>query len=52
MRCEWVGLALGVHLLQVVFNLGRWQRLLSGQGIRPTRRFLVRSPLIARLPAR
>lgn len=48
MRWEWVGLALGVHLLQVVFNLGRWQRLLAGQGIRPDARFLIGSLLIAR----
>jgi arylsulfatase A-like enzyme/uncharacterized membrane protein YbhN (UPF0104 family) len=48
LRWEWVGLALGVHLLQVAFNLGRWQRLLVGQGIHPDTRFLVGSLLIAR----
>jgi arylsulfatase A-like enzyme/uncharacterized membrane protein YbhN (UPF0104 family) len=48
LRWEWVALALGVHLLQVAFNLGRWQRLLVGQGIHPDTRFLVGSLLIAR----
>ena len=48
LRWEWVALALGVHLLQVAFNLGRWQRLLAGQGIHPSARFLVGSLLIAR----
>ncbi len=47
-RWQWVALALAVHLLQVAFNLGRWQRLLAGQGIHPSARFLVGSILIAR----
>lgn len=48
LRWEWLALALGVHLTQVAFNLGRWRILLKGQGIHAPFRFLVGSILIAR----